>query len=493
MLICFSHSLSTASEGSDAMDEQVSFWLNRFIDAPDELFETGQELIRQGQQNGNCNEQIIGYTLTLEAFNTSRDSIHFTQIDTINCPLIGQRACRAKAFRHYGDGEYTESRRWYEKAHTYATNKKDLASLRQSIGITYYMQYDLENALLWLTKSAEFGIEFLTSISLSNMSNVCYVQGKYHDCLKWSELAEERLIQEFQAGTVAKELPLRMDMILINEVFAYIAIGDAENAETAFRRMQLEEAFPMLGAEYFHGALQLAWLINDPYPINKHEDFFSRELMSDSIAAVERFGPALCLIDPWKSQWNRQSKPHPSSKRQTPWAALRKMPQHQLPVLEAVSTTVEAEPAYFQKALPWTAISTLLIWGVLIWRWRTNQRLKAPPNRTLHENIRLLRKAILNLETINTDDAMNSLYALAETTRMNHNEPIPSNLSDREVDVLLDAVKGERPKSTADRLGLSVKTVYMLRTELRNKIGLEPGANLEDWAERIKSSHDAHG
>jgi len=169
------------------------------------------------------------------------------------------------------------------------------------------------------------------------------------------------------------------------------------------------------------------------------------------------------------------------------------MPQHKLPVLEAVSTTEEAEPAYFQKALPWTAISTLLIWGVLIWRWRTNQRLKAPPNRTLHENIRLLRKAILNLETINTDDAMNSLYALAETTRMNHNEPIPSNLSDREVDVLLDAVKGERPKSTADRLGLSVKTVYMLRTELRNKIGLKSGANLEDWAERIKSSHDAHG
>ena len=447
------------------------------------MAEKGQAIFETGRLEGDCQKILVGYGILLEAYNKSYGQGMDTlpRIDTSQCPIHSVRIHRAEAVRRFDLRQYEEARQWFLRALQASSEPKDLASLKQSIGMTYYMAYELDSAMHWLLESTQYGLDLLTSISLSNLSNVSYIQGEFEESLKWSTLAEDRLIEEFQDGIDAKEFQKRMDLVLINQVLAALELGNILEAQRTYGRMSLDDAFPGLAQEYFHTALKLSWALNDPYPIEIHGEMYGEHLMMDSAAAVERFGPTLCLIEPWRSRW-AQGQPDDTNA----WSTLRTLPTEQLPDLiwthgSASDSEQEADSTWILVLLNLAAVGGLGIW------WRQKRRKKslqmsADPNKLLQ----LAREAIYQPNEKNRELGKQAVLALCQTIPAKRKKAFPSNLTAREVEILYAAAIQERPKSTANRLGLSSKSVYMLRTDVRRKLNLPDGEKIEDWLTKMQ-------
>lgn len=62
-----------------------------------------------------------------------------------------------------------------------------------------------------------------------------------------------------------------------------------------------------------------------------------------------------------------------------------------------------------------------------------------------------------------------------------------SVLTPRELDIYRAWTRGERPKATAARVGISASAVYNLRVLVKKKLGVPEGAEFEVWLqERAK-------
>jgi DNA-binding NarL/FixJ family response regulator len=64
--------------------------------------------------------------------------------------------------------------------------------------------------------------------------------------------------------------------------------------------------------------------------------------------------------------------------------------------------------------------------------------------------------------------------------------PLDLNVSlpARETEVLIGIKDGERAKETAQRLDLSVKSIYMMRSELKRKLQLSDNDSIEAWVNK---------
>lgn len=475
------------STPSRIVDSGIDQWKETSGGNPEIMARKGQELFHAGEVEGDCEKHLIGYGLLLEAHNKSPEAeITVPVLDTTTCPVDGLRIPRAEAIRLFDQAMYAEARPWFKIALERAEEPKLLASLKQSIGMTYYMAYELDSAMVWFVESTAYGVELLTSVSLSNLANVSYIQGNFEESLKWGKLAEERLLKEFQTGIDAKEFQMRLDLVLINQVLSAMEIGDLPKAQANYGRMTLQDAFPGLAQEYFHAALQLAWALNDPYPIEIHEDMYAEHLIRDSVAMVQRFGAALCLIEPWRTQWALE-EPEGANV----WQALRALPLEQLPdVTLHPRQAANASGIQTDKSLVALWMLTLLSYGGLAWWWWRFRR--RTDNGDLSDNsdptllLRLAREAVFQPSEENREAGKQAVLALSQSIPQYRLTSFPSNLSAREIDILYAAAIQERPKTTAQRLGLSSKSIYMIRTDVSKKLGLTTGQKIEDWLSEVK-------
>jgi DNA-binding CsgD family transcriptional regulator len=467
------------------VDNGIENWARKSGGNPAIMIPKGREIFEEGQLENDCQKILIGYGILLEAHNKSHGeaSDSLPVLDTIQCPIQGVRIHRAEAIRHYDRGEFKEARHWFLCAFSAAETAKDLASLKQSIGMTYYMSYELDSAMFWLVESTKHGLDVLSSVSLSNLANVSYTQGKFEQCLKWGSLAEERLIEEFKEGIDAKEFQKRMDLVLINQVLAAMELRDFDSAQRTYGRMNLEDAFPGMAQEFFHAALQLSWVLDDPYPIDIHRKMYSEHLMKDSAAAVARFGPALCLLDPWHARW-AQDQPSEANV----WFALRKLPTEQLPNLTLISANADnADNNETQSMIILVLLNMAAFAGLGIWIWRRHRTKSQLRNVTDPKiMLQIVREALYQPNPGDNAIGWQAVLALSQTIPTKRRKSFPSNLTSREVEILYAAATQERPKTTAQRLGLSSKSIYMIRTDVRRKLKLAEGEKIEDWLTQMK-------
>lgn len=473
------------------VDKVIQKWSEQSGSNPAMMIPKGREIWEEGQSENDCNKILIGYGILLEAHNKAHGAAieEVPVLDTIECPIQGVRILRAEALRHYDLGEYKEARDWFLRAFQAAETSTELASLKQSIGMTYYMSYELDSAMFWLVESTKHGLDVLSSVSLSNLSNVSYIQGKFEECLKWGALAEERLIEEFQEGIDAKEFQMRMDLVLINQVLAAMELGNFTSAQRTYGRMSLEDAFPGMAQEYYHAALQLSWVLNDPYPVQIHREMYSNHLMRDSAGSVARFGPTLCLIEPWHTRWAEEQHDDDADV----WSTLRTMPAEMLPNLELMSANSSGTEKNETPSLVILMMLNLVAFGGLgIWVWRHHRARAQLKNRTdAKMMLRIAREALYQTNPETKALGWQAVLALSQSIPTTRKKSFPTDLTPREVDILHAAATQERPKTTAQRLGLSSKSIYMLRTEVRRKLNLVDGEKIEDWLEKMKKiNHD---
>lgn len=458
---------------NEVLDDVLLNWYQRADAKPEYMYQEGKRIFDAGKQHVNCDSVVLGGVLMFRACNNAPGSFEYPDLDALSCEFIGQRAFEEIAFRDFIEGRYEQAVDSYKRGLEYASDPGSRVKLMQAIG-TSYMQADVpDSAVFWYTASADLGLEYLSAINFSNISNAYLGAGNPAESLVWSKRAEAQLVEEFQSGLSAEEFAMRLDLILNNQVLALLDLGELQEAERTFQRMSMEAFYPNMAAEFYHLALLFAWAVNDPYPVEMHRSVFERELVVDSVGAVMRFGPMLALIDPWRSKWESQEP-----KGSSIWTTLRSLPDEMLPELrqrrrETSDAPTTATPGHSKR------LAIALIWllgGAVFFarQWKRSVR----SDGGVQEDLDQIRQQLLH-PTSRDERAM--LRAFNGLSVLSGYPEVPANLSSREVDVMMAFSRSERPKDTAIRLGISTKSVYMIRTEVKKKIGLGAEENLGDW------------
>ena len=310
-----------ADEMSD-LDVAIQGWFQRADHSPAYLHEQG---VRIESTTRTCDSTLLAYALKLRAHNDAPDQFERPELDSARCPRSGMLIPREEAYTRFYVGKYIEATTWFERALEAARRKSDRASLMQSLGTCYYLSDDMEQAFFWYEESTQYGTELLSAISLSNLSLVNLALGKPAASIEWAARAEERLLEELADGLTIETYQLRRDLLLLNKCLAHLDLNQVSEAEAAFSKMDLTQFFPGMGLEFVLAAFILASALDDAYPIEVHRESFSRVAAMDSLAAVERLGPVLLLLDPWRTLWDAEpNAPHP-------WSVLQSLDPSELP------------------------------------------------------------------------------------------------------------------------------------------------------------------
>lgn len=443
----------------------MRFWHEQSKGSHTYLIEQGQRLKELGLATINCDTLRVAHALLLHAHLDAPEAIERPEFDSLQCPFEGFEMMREEGVYEFMFGDLGRAKRWFERCLPLTEEPRELASLAQSIGTCHYLNDELEDAVKWYEASTEHGIELLSAISIMNLASVSMALGDAHAGLKWAEAAEERVLQQLDEGMDAEAFVRQRDIILLNRSLAHLELGQIDDAMVAYDRLKLDGFLPGVVMEFYHLAVALAFALDSPLPIERHQGVFGDHLMRDSLGAVARFGPTLLMVEPWKSQWN-------VAEEASPWQALRGLPKERLPELVepgrmAESASREGFPWGAALAFAWFLGGAAVVRGVQ----------RGNSGASTASMIASLRSAVMS------GDAAGARSALDELLKRGPWKPLAldSALSAKETEVLIGIKDGERAKETAQRLGLSVKSIYMMRSELKRKLELSDNDSIEEW------------
>lgn len=254
--------------------------------------------------------------------------------------------------------------------------------------------------------------------------------------------------------------------------------------------MTLDDFFPGLSVSYFHAALTLAWRLNDPVPLALHESQFSKALLEDSAGAVGYFGPVLALLPPWKTEICSDEA---MDCRAAIWAQVRSLPESVLPPLPDPERMAKSSLPWSPVRWGWGLSGLILFIGTatkirkIMLRNNPETALQGPYDRD--KAMMSVEQALHNPIQENRIEAKRNLKMLTKDLEQATQLPIPEQVSEREKEVFFAALHGERPKLTAQRLGISLNRVYAIRSELRTKMAIPLETDFATWLEQLQNSN----
>lgn len=463
-LLQIAHAQSIPNPG---VDEAVRFWHEQSKGSHTYLLEQGTRLKALGTADINCDTLRVAHALLLHAHLDAPEAIERPEFDSLNCPFEGFEMMRKEGVYEFMFGDLSRAKHWFERCIPLTDDPKSLASLAQNIGTCHYLNNELEDAVKWYEASTAHGIELLSAIGIMNLASVSMALGDAHSGLKWVEAAEARVLQQLEEGMDAETFVRQRDIILLNQSLAHLELGQIDDAMVAYDRLKLDDFLPGVAMEFYHLAVALAFVLDSPLPIERHHEVFSEHLMRDSLGAVARFGPTLLMLEPWKSQWN-------VAKEASPWQAIHALPKERLP--ELIEPGRMAESASWGE-FPWgltLALTWLLGGAATAWFVMRGESQSGTSTESL---IASLRSAMMSGEAEQARSALNELLKHRSWRPL----AVDTALSAKETEVIIGIKDGERAKETAQRLGLSVKSIYMMRSELKRKLGVSDNQSFEEW------------
>lgn len=434
----------------------------------------GEQWMHTGLQENSCEAVLVGHALLLDAHIDDPEHGERPRLDEASCLAHGMVLPKIEGTWEFMYGDLTEARRWYLKSLEAAEGDKDRASLMQAIGTCYYMQNHLDSALIWYEASTKMGLHNLSATSLMNLASIQTTLGKANESLIWSQKAEARLIQELNEGLDPEVFVLRRDMILINQGLAWVELGEMKEALDVAQKLKLKDFLPGIALESYHFLFCVAWFTDDPQWILRHQTAFSEHLIRDSAAAVGRFGPTLGLIDPWRSACEAELGEGGIGI----WDRLKALPKEELPgLLEPGRMKSQSEWVARRRMWGYVGSGVFFVLGLAAFLkmyglGRGNRGWKA------EKRLERIREEVVTGET---SMGLQSLVGLVREDGIVSFAAPGGALTPREIEVLFGQQMGERAKETALRMGVGVKTIYMIRTDLRRKLGLKETESLESW------------
>lgn len=459
---------------SQSPDRALEEWFTRSPTNPTLWAEDGIRLYEEGVSMQDCEKVLVGYGLLLSANGIAPD---------IPVPVWGESECVREGHyipfyegnRLFDAGDYQRAALWYERAVDASVTPEQRAKAKSNLGMSYYWTNELDRALHWFVSATEEGLNNMTPNSIHNIASICVSLGEFKRALKFSILAEERLMTEFKEGMELSQFVQYHDLFLLSQTACHREMGDLDEAIRTFDRAHLDGFFPGMAPEFVHMAFLLSWELNDPRLLLMHAESFGEALMLDSSGAVKRLGPVLGLIPPWSESCGMDAS--------EVWTQLRGLTSDQLPEMPSLSAEELSDVVPVSGSLWWflTAIWCMSGLGAALNSWRRSVSSQREKRHTAN-GLMLLREAC-------APDASEQIrsQALAELRNFESRwtgavlQVDFTALNRRELDALRAAVSGERPKESAARWGITLRAVYAVRASLRGKLGIDKDVELDAW------------
>jgi DNA-binding CsgD family transcriptional regulator len=447
---------------------------------PAQMYDAGKSLLHSGFEDNSCETIFTGGALMLRAINNGWEA-ELPEVNIPSCDSIGVDWAQEWAYYHFEHQNFEKSRVWYERVLQLAETDRERAKAQNNIGVTHHFEGNLEAAYDAFERAVDYGIENLSSINLASIAGLSNTLGQPHACLDWTQRAMERLDQELKDGMPLDEHARRFDLISLSELMAHLDLKQVDDARQVFSRMQMRDAFPGLEMEFAHASMILALRADDPSVLEVHRPQMETWMAADSAEAVARLGASVMYFEPWRTDWMEAT----GLETDQIWPHLTSLSPHLLPVLnpERVHDTPvqRAETAYRSASWLLLIIGLLPLLVLVIFK-------QVHQNRSLYSNHQLISDIDRVYRNPKLMGRMSGALSRAVWLGRQALKAVPDGLLEqlttREREILKAAQINERPKLTADRLGIAPKSIYTLRTTLRSKLDIPRELSLEDWAQQ---------
>jgi DNA-binding CsgD family transcriptional regulator len=203
----------------------------------------------------------------------------------------------------------------------------------------------------------------------------------------------------------------------------------------------------------------LALRADDPSVLEVHRPQMETWMAADSAEAVARLGASVMYFEPWRTDWMEAT----GLETDQIWPHLTSLSPHLLPVLnpERVHDTPvqRAETAYRSASWLLLIIGLLPLLGLMIFK-------QVHQSRSLYSNHQLISDIDRVYRNPKLMGRMSGALSRAVWLGRQALKAVPDGLLEqlttREREILKAAQINERPKLTADRLGIAPKSIYTL-------------------------------
>lgn len=319
-----------------------------------------------------------------------------------------------------------------------------------------------------------------------NLGAVAARQGAWVEALHWFKLAWEAQVWNEQEGAYTFVYDIRR-IIHANLLRAAVNLRDTAAADAAWQRVPLNpsgkdplyELRSMLDYILWRNRLEL---------IPGLVDAFEEEVRRDSLAALAALDDRVLLFAPWRqrSGWSLQrtadvlatAEQHDAVRHQVAIQPMEGAPWRELQAADVLWLGWGAW-AVVLVLVGW-AFAEALRYGV----WRRNAR------RIARSDLAYILKELAAQRPERQVPGVQLVHELIhrlEESSLAFRFPkeVLDQMSPRELQVLQGIAKGSTSQAIAAELGITTQSVYNIRSQLRVKLGLQPGMA---WESAMKST-----
>lgn len=438
-----------------------------------------------GIRENDCDSLINAEFLWREAWNYFGAPIDSTKLLGAACLDRPSPLYYSAGFSALQSGSFEEARQLFEQAVD--------ASIDESVSLQSMAWQGLGNAQLKLLDypgaiaSFEHAFELIPDNRnpphLNNLAYVSFVLGQCEKSIVWANLGLEALQglleenDEFQTVYLGDR-----NALLLTKLQTAMAMGDALTAKEAARVLRLDQPFDGRELPAMSILTRFAQWTNDTTLFASYQVRFNQWMMDlDSSAVADELGANRALFIPWSAGANPQGV----------WDSLRSLPvafRGGLPIAcksddQAISVPWEwgMVLGWAGALLAWMALGLAAGWMLLA---RAHQRsLRRATTKELQQLVQHAISSDRRLPAIKRRRALFALKFLIERRRKVSLDAFPGSAewSQIEREVAIGLINGEQSKEIAQRLQVSMSTIYNVRHGLRARLKLEDEVMLGPW------------
>lgn len=359
-------------------------------------------------------------------------------------------------------------------------HKERKAVWTTAAGAVAYEDQRVEVALNRFIEAYQLDSMNAAPMLLNNLSAISLSLDRPEDCIRWGELALARHAA-FQNDIDAGVGPEFLQYVHFNLFVAYTTLQNVQEATSHWERLDFKNlnAYPIQLAELLS---MFARLTDQPALL----DLYGEPLRKRIIGFQEsgRIDQITYLEDPLVFLFTMEAAPFVDAiGLREAWSQLR--PNFALRSAKTTKQVASAEefPSKLGwKIAFWVISSVGLVFGILMLRLKASRPTslpRAPWNQLLRglkdQPMEETERAHLHHVLCDIQRHQKNLQHLAPSQELNVSEQI----------ALRDGIDGIYPKTTAQNHNWTPTYVYILRSSVRNKLGIAPELSFARWKERF--------
>lgn len=437
----------------------------------------------------DCDSLQVGMFLKLQSAVIARSAS--VPLDTTRCAWTASPVWFVAGIQSMDAGDLELAEKLLKRALVFARTESVYRSgeVLQALGVICIEQTDYKGAIRYFSESYEQTPFEIPPIYLSNLGFATFASGDCLAAIHWCDVGWERLAQLEEDREVPSEIYVNdYNVMALNRLQAAMALGDEELAQESFDRISFHR--PFIGWE----SAAVAILTNFTQWSDQPSLFLSlRGQLQKLLQNLDHedintaLGANAALFDQGLTE----------AKVLSSWKTLRAVPVALRGGIEGHCQDIEmnrplAKPSDWRVPLAMGAgfLMVLAIAGGVWGRREQKRRLELAELVTFPDDaLRALvaqsldRPAQMEYTPMRMARARLAYHLLIQRQKKLSLEHLPQwkQWSETSREIALSTARGEQTKLLALRLNLPVSSVYKVRMELRDSLGLAEDVSLNEW------------